>query len=78
MTTARDRLEQHRGRFLTRDLGLELWLSISVNGFIDRVAHLMSDEEAAPRARLMDLVASSSGSFKLDLQSIVDLLSAAE
>lgn len=63
LTTVCKRLEQHRGCLAPIHLRLESLLVLSVYRFIGRVTYFMSDEEAAHRARLMDVVTSASNSW---------------
>lgn len=69
---------QHCGRSTASNLKVEWFLASLVFGFLDKVAGLVSAELAAYRARLTDVISSVSDSLQLDLQSIVELLRAAE
>lgn len=58
LMVARERLQQHLGRSAASHLPLESLLASSVFSFFDRVSRLVSDEMAAHRATITDVVAS--------------------
>lgn len=78
MVAVCERPEQHLGRSAVSHLRLDSFLSTTVPRFVKRVACLVSDEVAANRARLTDVVASAFDSLEMDLQFIAELLCAPE